>query len=149
MGYTDFWKSSASLNEMRPLVLLHIPDGASPQTLVLAFVDVGVVGDDLPQHIEIHTLLEQERAHASGEIVQGAGEHGGECFGQEASGVLRVQIADVKPERILHEFAPAGAVVEAQVDVYLLIQILRIQNPFFVFLLSDFSKTTPFLSSPR
>jgi len=129
MGYTDFWKSSASLNEMRPLVRFISRMARPRQTLVLAFVDIGVVGDDLPQHIEIHTLLEQERAHASGKIVQGAGEHGGECFGQEAAGVLRVQIADVKPERILHEFAPAGAVVEAQVDVYLLVQILGDPEP--------------------
>ena len=84
---------------------LHIPDGLSTQALVFSFVDVGVVGDDLSQHIEIHALLEQERAHAPGIVIQCAGHHGRECFGQKGAGVLSVQVADIKPERLLNELS--------------------------------------------
>ena len=50
--------------------LLHITNGSAPQLLVLAFVDIGIVCDDLAQYIDVHALFENNRADALCVVIQ-------------------------------------------------------------------------------
>ena len=38
---------------------LHITNSSATKPLVLAFIDVGIVCDDLAHHIDVHALLEK------------------------------------------------------------------------------------------
>ena len=104
---------------------LHISDGPAAQTLIRSFIDIGIIGDDLPHQIDVHTLLEKQRADATRETIQRSGQRSGEYFRQKRTGVLRVQVADIELERIHHELASAAAVILLQMCIDLSVHILR------------------------
>lgn len=82
------------------------------------------IGNDLRHQVDVHALLEKQRTDAACETVQRSGQRRGEHFRQKRTGVLCVQVADIKLERIHHELASAAAVIQLQVCIDLSVHIL-------------------------